>query len=103
MVKADKAAVEKLQEILKEHTDRPKTIRIYLAGMGWGGPSFGLALDEQKENDLVKEVDGVTFIMDKGVQSDHGDFVIESMGNGFRVVPESQSNDSGCGGCSGGC
>lgn len=31
---ADNAAVERLNEILSQYTDKPNTVRIYVAGMG---------------------------------------------------------------------
>lgn len=100
-VKVDVAAMDKLNETLKNYPDRPDIIRIYLAGMGWGGPSFGLALDEQNENDLVDESSGIKFIIEKGLYEDHGDFIIEQVGNGFKVAPVNLAASSGCGGCSG--
>jgi len=33
-VNADKAAVDRLIEILKQYTDKPSTVRVYVAGMG---------------------------------------------------------------------
>ena len=94
-------AVKTLKDILQDNQDRPQTIRVYFAGIGWGGPSFGIALDEQKDSDASYEVDGLTFIMDKNEYAQHGDIVIEDTGYGFRVIPENMKNDEG--GCGGGC
>ena len=94
-------AVKTLKDILQDNQDRPQTIRVYFAGIGWGGPSFGIALDEQKDSDTSYEVDGLTFIMDKNEYAQHGDIVIEDTGFGFRVIPENMKNDEG--GCGGGC
>ena len=95
------SAVKTLKDILQDNQDRPQTIRVYFAGIGWGGPSFGIALDEQKDSDTSYEVDGLTFIMDKNEYAQHGDIVIEDTGFGFRVIPENMKNDQG--GCGGGC
>ena len=95
------SAVKTLKDILQDNQDRPQTIRVYFAGIGWGGPSFGIALDEQKDSDTSYEVDGLTFIMDKNEYAQHGDIVIEDTGYGFRVIPESMKNAQG--GCGGGC
>ena len=95
------SAVKTLKDILQDNQDRPQTIRVYFAGIGWGGPSFGIALDEQKDSDTSYEVDGLTFIMDKNEYAQHGDIVIEDTGYGFRVIPENMKNDQG--GCGGGC
>ena len=95
------SAVKTLKDILQDNQDRPQTIRVYFAGIGWGGPSFGIALDEQKDSDTSYEVDGLTFIMDKNEYAQHGDIVIEDTGYGFRVIPENIKNDEGA--CGGGC
>ena len=100
-VLADKFAIDRLNEILQQYSDKPNTVRIYVAGMGWGGPSFGLALDEQNENDFIYEETDVKFIMEKDLYNQYGDIVIESAGQSFRVVPKNMAGDSACGGCSG--
>lgn len=40
-------------------------VRVYLAGMGWGGPTYGLTLDEPKDTDNVYDVDGIKILFDK--------------------------------------
>ena len=96
-----KSAVNTLKDILQDNQDRPQTIRVYFAGIGWGGPSLGIALDEQKDSDVAYEIEGLQFIMDKNEYAQYGDIVIEDTGYGFRVIPESMQNDDG--GCGGGC
>ena len=46
-------ALNEIKKVLKEKKSTSKKIRIFLAGIGWGGPTFNLALDEQKENDEI--------------------------------------------------
>ena len=55
------SAVNTLKDILQDNQDRPQTIRVYFAGIGWGGPSFGIALDEQKGSDVAYEIEGVIY------------------------------------------
>lgn len=103
-VKVADTAVTTLQDILKDKKDQPSNVRIYFAGIGWGGPSFGLALDEQKDSDLTYEVEGITFVMDKSEHAQHGDISIIDTGYGFKVTPENMNDsEGGCGGCGGGC
>jgi iron-sulfur cluster insertion protein len=103
-ITVDKSAIEALKEVLKEHVDKPNNIRVHFAGVGCGGPSFGLALDEQNENDLVYEVEDLKFIMDKNEYDQYGDILIQDTGYGFKVAPENMdTSQSGCSGCSGGC
>jgi iron-sulfur cluster assembly protein len=45
-------------------------VRIYLAGVGWGGPRFQLALDELKnENDKVVESEGIKLVYDSKIEA----------------------------------
>ena len=97
-------AVDTLKDILKDNQDRPSNIRVYFAGVGWGGPSVGLALDEQDEKDLTFDVNGLHFVMDKNEYEQYGDITIEDSGYGFRVTPEKgidTTDGGGCGGCTG--
>lgn len=96
-------AIDTLKDILKDNQDRPKNIRVYFAGIGWGGPSFGIALDEQTANDLEYTVEGLHFIMSKEDYDKYGDIVIEDTGYGFKVGPENMKDDGGCGGGCSGC
>ena len=95
------SAIKTLKDILKDNQERPQNIRVYFAGMGCSGASFGIALDEEREDDVHYDIEGLQFIMDKNEYAQHGDIVIEDTGYGFRVIPESMKNDQG--GCGGGC
>ena len=96
-------AVNTLKDILKDNQDRPNNIRVYFAGIGWGGPSFGIALDEQKAEDLEYDIDGLHFIMSSEDFNKYGNIVIEDTGYGFKVAPENMQDDNGCGGGCSGC
>lgn len=90
-----KAASEKLAEY------QGKNIRVYIAGAGWGGPRFGLALDEPKKDDFVFERNGVNFIVDKQLENMlpqlHIDYQTSFAGEGFVVNTGTDSScDSGC-------
>lgn len=63
---------------------------------------FGLALDEQKENDEINSDNKVTFVVESDVVKQFGGFTVESMGNGFKVIPNIQPV-SGCSSCGGSC
>lgn len=103
-VTVPETAVETLKSILEENQDKPNNIRVFFQGMGWAGPSFGLALDQLEESDLTHEVDGLNFIMSQEEFDAYGDIVIQDTGFGFKVVPESMVGEScdcnsGCSGC----
>ena len=92
----NKAIVE-VKKVLKEKnsTNESNKIRIFLAGIGWGGPKFNLALDEQKENDEIYSEDSVDFIADKSLIDQYGSFKIDFsdffLKRGFSVYPYSRS------------
>ncbi len=70
-------AHDELKKILEKKNSEGKSLRLYIAGFGWGGPSFGLALDEQKENDEKVTVENLEFIVDKEVTNQYNDFRID--------------------------
>lgn len=103
-VKIDDLALKQLMSLLSEKGLDSKTLRIIVAGMGWGGPQFNLALDEQKENDFVQVVDELTFLVDKNLLDEFKGFSIDSFnqgGNTGLYVQPIAKPESGCTSCSG--
>ncbi len=93
-----------IKAVLEAQNDKPQNIRLFMAGAGWSGPSFGLALDEQKDSDLAFAVNDVNFIMDKDAYDEFGDMKIEFMNGGYMVKPaDFDESASGCGSCGGSC
>ena len=91
-------AKEELIKIRKEkQTDKP--LRIYIAGYGWGGPSFGIALDEHKDGDLVTQIDDLTFLLEKDFAESFDIFTVDYndgfLRKGFTVLPNGLAS-SGC-------
>jgi len=91
-------ASEKLKNILEEKNTPSAKVRIFLAGIGWGGPRFNLALDEQKENDKNYSEDGIHIIADKnlieqfkGFKIDYSNFFLMK---GFSIYPHAGSASS---------
>ncbi|TVQ99811.1 MAG: adhesin [Desulfovibrionales bacterium] len=82
--------------------DKAKSpIRIYLAA-GCGGERLSLGLDTEQETDLVKEISGYTFIVDKELSNKAGAIMVDMTPYGFSVSSEVQVGGGG-GGCGGGC
>ena len=100
-VTLDQKAILTLKDILKDKDQENTKVRIYFAGIGWGGPSFGLALDEQKSDDKTYTVEGINFVMSEQDYNQYGDIAIKDTGFGFKVAPENSGDDSCGGGCSG--
>lgn len=91
-------AKEQLLEV-KGEKGNEKPLRIYIAGYGWGGPSFGLALDEQKDDDMTMEVEGLDFIYGKELEEAFGKFTVDYTDSGFRKGFTVQPDRGGSGGC----
>ena len=94
-IKVTNKALDEIKKVLKEKNITSKKIRIFLAGIGWGGPTFNLALDEQKENDKIYSEESIDFIADKilidqyrGFKIDYSNFFLR---RGFLVHPYSGS------------
>ncbi|MGL5312100.1 MAG: iron-sulfur cluster biosynthesis family protein [Peptostreptococcaceae bacterium] len=97
-------AIDTLKDIISENNDKPKTIRVYFAGFGCSGASFGIALDEKKESDVKYTTDGLDFIMDKDEYNQYGDVIITDTGYGFVISVENMPEGGGhCGGGCSGC
>lgn len=92
--------VNAIKAITDQNTDKPSNIRLYIAGMGWSGPSFGLTLDELTDTDVKDDTNAVTFIMNKDVYEQIGDMLVELTNGGYLVRPMMQE-ESACGSCSG--
>lgn len=59
-------------DILEELKDSLKSlnknaVRFEVVNFGWSGPIFDIVLDEQNENDVVKEVNGIKFVADNEI------------------------------------
>ena len=77
-------AQEELKKVLESKNNSNKPLRLYIAGMGWGGPTFGIALDEQKDGDEVIKVDEFTFLLDEDMKNNFNDFSIDYSNNWLR-------------------
>jgi Fe-S cluster assembly iron-binding protein IscA len=60
---------DKTLEILKDELDAEKkdVVRIDVMGFGWAGPTLGIVLDEQGQNDEIRDMGGVKFAVDKEI------------------------------------
>ncbi len=85
-----KKAVEVIKDILKDKEDVVNNVRIHVAGVGWGGPTLGLVLDEQKDNDEVFDIEGLTFLVEKDLAQFEGfevDYSEAFLRKGFVINP----------------
>lgn len=99
------AAVTALNEVLTEQKKEDHYLRVFIAGIGCGGPSFGLALEEKVgETDMTAEIGTTKVIYDaeleKTVENLVIDYIDNEMGTGFVVEdPTAEACGGGCAGC----
>lgn len=99
----NKESVDQLIQVIEKKENRPKSIRIFVAGYSCSGPKFGLVIDPAKEDDEVFESEGLQFVINQGVYEQFGDFRVEFEDDGFVVLPENFQPDAGCASCAGSC
>ena len=85
-------ASEKLKEMIQKNGQVHKNVRILMTGIGWGGPRFGIALDEQKNNDKKHQVENLDFVVEQELADyintlkiDYRDFFLN---RGFQVYAD---------------
>ena len=61
MIQITDEAKDKIQDLLSRNSG--KYLRVFIKGMGWSGPSFGMALDEPEEKEQTVQVDGLDFLI----------------------------------------
>lgn len=64
-------------------------VRVNMAGFGWGGPNLNVVLDEQQQNDIVVEKDGIKFVIEEKLARIVGPTEIIKLGNGFAIKKSS--------------
>ena len=64
-----------IQELMSENG--AKNIKVFVAGMGWGGPQLGLALDEPGETDIVEEVNGIQVAYEQNVHGQTSEMALD--------------------------
>ncbi len=91
-IDATKDAVKEVKKILEKQESNNKVIRVNIAGFGWGGPSLGLVLDEQRDDDYTEEIEGIKFVAGEDLTSRFKGFNIEYVNSfirkGFVVTPK---------------
>lgn len=98
----EKAASE-LSALMKEQQKESSALRVWVAGGGCSGLSYGMALDAEspEADDVVFEQFGVRVIVDSlslsYMQGSVVDFVDDELGGGFKVENPNATNTCGCG------
>ena len=107
MLTISDVAVEKGKQILNEEGKADGGLRVYMAGGGCCGPSFGMDINEEPvDGDKVIEKNGLKVFVDKAaIEKLKGmeiDFVVEGENQGFvikNLQPPSCGPSCGSGSC----
>lgn len=79
--------IKSLKNSLKESGHN--SIRIGINGFGWNGPIYDVVLDEQKNDDITFEENGLKFVVEKDFDlfiNDIKNLNIGETANGFGII-----------------
>lgn len=69
-----------------------KDIRIYVKGIGWGGPTFGLTLDSVEEKDYIEKFEDFNVLIKNDLIDQFGNFKVDFvkgwLGKQFVILPD---------------
>lgn len=98
----ERAACE-LKELMVSQQKANAALRIWVAGGGCSGLSYGMALDDAtpEEGDNVFEQDGLKIYVDglslQYMEGSSVDYVDDMMGGGFKIENPNATSSCGCG------
>jgi len=99
---SEKAATE-LQDLIKSQNKESGALRVWVAGGGCSGLSYGMALDdaEPEEGDNVYEQNGIKIYVDalslNYMDGSVVDYVDDVLGGGFKIENPNATSSCGCG------
>lgn len=79
-----KVTSEAIEQLRNRYNNTDRAFRVMINGFGWGGPVFGIVLDEQLEDDHLEEKEGIKFVVNTDILNQFGTFTIDYMSNFFR-------------------
>ena len=98
-IRVTDTASKQLKEMIRKSDQAQKKFRILLTGIGWGGPRFGIALDEQNKNDINFSTNELQFLIDQTLADKIDAFTVDYknffLNKGFQVYPDGYTS-SGC-------
>jgi iron-sulfur cluster assembly protein len=102
MITLSERAVSELRELIEQEA-KDAALRVWVAGGGCSGLSYGMALDDgpQEEGDSVFEQDGIRMVIDPlslgYMDGSIVDYVDEALGGGFKIENPNAVSSCGCG------
>ncbi len=97
-------ATAKLKELIEKHAEKKEEtyLRIYVAGGGCSGQSYGMALDDKlRDGDEVVHNNGIKVVIDENsrqyLDGSTVDYVETVQGTGFQIQNPNNWSTCGCG------
>lgn len=102
MVEITELAAGELNNLLEQENKQDHALRIFVAGMGCGGVSYGMVLDDtKKEDDVELNSNGIKLLLASKIEESLDgveiDYIDNEQGKGFIIRnPNAPSCGSGC-------
>lgn len=80
MVKITDIAANELKNFLQKNKITDNNVRLYISGLGWGGPQLSLAADQIKDGDTQFKTNDFNFLLDPkiiGAMNSYGNVEID--------------------------
>lgn len=94
-------AAAEIKAMLANPENAGKTLRVYVEEGGCSGMQYSMVFDEQRPDDLLTEMHGVTVLMDpfsaKFLRGSVVDFSDALTGGGFKISNPNARQSCGCG------
>jgi iron-sulfur cluster assembly accessory protein len=103
MITLSPRAVTELKDLMSTQAKADAALRVWVAGGGCSGLSYGMALDDgaPEEGDQIFEQEGVKIYVDglslNYMEGSQVDFVEDSLGGGFKIENPNATSTCGCG------
>ena len=103
MITISERAVTELKDLMSTQAKQSAALRVWVAGGGCSGLSYGMALDDgdPEEGDQIFEQDGVKMFVDglslNYMDGSTVDFVDDALGGGFKIENPNATSTCGCG------
>jgi iron-sulfur cluster assembly accessory protein len=96
------SAAKQIKTILSTEKDNAgKGLRVYVEAGGFSGMQYGMTFDEQRPDDLITELFGVSVLLDSFsanyLRGSTIDFVDDLSGGGFKIKNPNAHHSCGCG------
>jgi iron-sulfur cluster assembly accessory protein len=103
MITLSERAVTELKDLMSTQAKQDAALRVWVAGGGCSGLSYGMALDDgaPEEGDQTFEQEGIKVYVDSlslnYMSGATVDFVDDTLGGGFKIENPNATSTCGCG------